>query len=175
MRPWLQHLSELEAALCLTWSRPGRRSWVHRGFGWISRLGDGLFWYSLMAILPLADGIKGLYASLHMLATGVVALALYKSLKGVTRRERPCNAIDGIIASVPPLDHYSFPSGHTLHAVSFTTVALFHYPELAWVLAPFTVLVACSRVVLGLHYPSDVLVAAAIGLTLGYGSILLVA
>jgi undecaprenyl-diphosphatase len=38
-----------------------------------------------------------------------------------------------------------------------------YFPALAWILVPFTVLVAISRVVLGLHYPSDVLAGAAVG------------
>lgn len=174
MKPWLQRLNEVEARVCRVWSQPGRREWVQRPFAVISRLGDGIFWYSLIAILPLVDGRSGLQAGLHMLLTGAVALLLYKALKGLTQRERPCHAVAGITAGVPPLDHYSFPSGHTLHAVSFTTVALFYYPVLAWLLIPFTLLVASSRVVLGLHYPSDVLVATAIGLTLGYAGIRLV-
>jgi undecaprenyl-diphosphatase len=109
-----------------------------------------------------------------MLLTGGVALLLYKSLKGMTRRVRPCHYDLDISAGVPPLDLYSFPSGHTLHAVGFSTVALFYYPQLAWLLVPFTLLVAASRIVLGLHYPSDVLVASVIGLGLGYSSLLLV-
>jgi undecaprenyl-diphosphatase len=76
---------------------------------------------------------------------------------------------------VAPLDHYSFPSGHTLHAVSFSIVAIHYYPRLAWVVVPFTLLVAVSRVFLGLHYPSDVAAAAGIGLVLAYAGILLVA
>lgn len=173
MKPWLQRLNEVEAQVCRVWSRPERREWVQPPFAVVSRLGDGVFWYSLIAILPLIDGRGGLKASLHMLLTGAVALLLYKALKGLTQRERPCHAVAGITAGVPPLDHYSFPSGHTLHAVSFTTVALFYYPVLAWLLVPFTILVATSRIALGLHYPSDVLVATAIGLTLGYAGILL--
>ena len=45
----------------------------------------------------------------------------------------------------------------------FSVVAIAFYPMLAWLLVPFTVLVAISRVVLGLHYPSDVLAGAALG------------
>ncbi len=62
-----------------------------------------------------------------------------------------------------PLDAFSFPSGHTLHAVAFSIVAIAYYPALAWVLVPFSLLVAMSRLVLGLHYPSDVLAGAALG------------
>jgi undecaprenyl-diphosphatase len=157
--------------MCRAAARPGQHLAVHRSFALVSRLGDGVFWYTLIAILPLMDGLDGLKTSLHMLATGGVALVLYKGLKGLTRRARPCDAGSGITAAVPPLDRYSFPSGHTLHAVSFSVVAIDHYPDLAWLLVPFTVLVAGSRVVLGLHYPSDVLVAIAIGLALGLGSL----
>jgi undecaprenyl-diphosphatase len=54
-----------------------------------------------------------------------------------------------------------------LHAVSFTIVALAWFPALAPVLLPFSALVAASRVVLGLHYPSDVLAAIGLGAILG--------
>ncbi|NKN33986.1 phosphatase PAP2 family protein [Marichromatium bheemlicum] len=173
MQMWLQHLNDLETILCRACSRPSRRQWIQRSFALISRLGDGLFWYSLIALLPLTHGLYGLQTSLHMLLTGGVALALYKSLKGVTRRERPCNHATDIVALVPPLDRYSFPSGHTLHAVVFTMVAIHYFPQLAWILVPFTLLVAGSRVILGLHYPSDVLVATAIGLLLADTSLAL--
>ena len=73
-----------------------------------------------------------------------------------------------------PLDYFSFPSGHTLHAVAFGLVALFYYPLLAVVLMPFIVMVGISRVVLGLHYPSDVLAGAAIGYVIAFSSISLV-
>ena len=68
------------------------------------------------------------------------------------------------------MDLYSFPSGHTLHAVAFTLVALTYYPHLAWLLIPFASLVAMSRVILGLHYPSDVFAGALIGALLAWGS-----
>jgi undecaprenyl-diphosphatase len=87
----------------------------------------------------------------------------YKWIKGRTLRPRPYKANPGIQPFAAPLDHYSFPSGHTLHAVAFTLVAAAYYPFLAWVAVPFTVLVAASRIMLGLHYPSDVAAGAVIG------------
>lgn len=111
---------------------------------------------------------------LHMAATGLACTLLYKWLKAKTLRPRPFEFYRDIILSVPPLDKYSFPSGHTLHAVAFTLVALNYYPSLAVLLLPFTLLVAASRMVLGLHYPTDVLAGAVIGALVGGASFWLV-
>jgi undecaprenyl-diphosphatase len=132
-------------------------------FAVVSRLGDGIAWYALMLALVVADGIEGLGAVAHMAITGGTALLLYRWLKHRTRRVRPYAQDIRIRAWVAPLDEFSFPSGHTLHAVSFTSVALAYYPILAALLIPFAAAVAASRVILGLHYPSDVLAATAIG------------
>jgi undecaprenyl-diphosphatase len=163
-----------DAGWCLRANRIGARSAVRRVFAIVSRLGDGVFWYALMAMLVAFDGHAGLLASLHLAATGTVALALYKWLKRWTRRPRPFAADGRIRAWIAPLDEFSFPSGHTLHAVAFSLVAVAHYPALAWLLLPFAAGVAASRVVLGLHYPSDVLAATAIGCALAGVSLWLV-
>lgn len=152
-----------EAAWCLRVNALGTRGTVRHAFAVVSRLGDGVFWYALMAAMVALDGLDGLRAALHLLATGAISLALYKGLKRWTRRPRPFASDVRIRAWVAPLDEFSFPSGHTLHAVAFTIVALAYYPALAWLLVPFSAAVAASRVVLGLHYPSDVLAATALG------------
>jgi undecaprenyl-diphosphatase len=159
-------MTAAELPLCLALNRWGSRSFVHGFFATISRLGDGPFWYALMVALAIFGGEQGAGAALHMALTGLAALALYRALKRRIRRPRPCAAGHGIVALVAPLDQFSFPSGHTLHAVSFTAVACAWFPALAVVLIPFAALVATSRVVLGLHYPSDVLAAIGIGLAL---------
>ncbi len=161
--PWRQRFAAGESGWCLRANRLGERSRSRAYFAAVSRLGDGAFWYALMALLVVFDGQAGLAASAHLAGTGVVALTLYKALKRWTRRPRPFASDARIHAWVAPLDEFSFPSGHTLHAVAFSLVALAHYPALAWLLIPFTASVAVSRVVLGLHYPSDVLAATGIG------------
>jgi undecaprenyl-diphosphatase len=156
-----------ERRLCLAMNRWCARHALRRLFGIVSRLGDGVFWYTLMGILAAFGGARGAICALHMALTGLVAATMYKQLKRWTRRPRPFRTHDAIVPYIAPLDEFSFPSGHTLHAVSFTMIALAYFPWLAPVLVPFTILVAMSRIVLGLHYPSDVLAATAIALGLG--------
>jgi undecaprenyl-diphosphatase len=159
----VRRLACVEQGWCRAANRWGARQAVRACFRAVSRLGDGLFWYALIAILPLLDAQGGLAVSLQLAATGAVSAALYRLLKQWTRRPRPCHADPAIRAWVAPLDEFSFPSGHTLHAVTFTLVTLAHYPWLAWLLVPFALGVAASRIVLGVHYPSDVLAATVIG------------
>lgn len=161
----------LDRRVCLAANRWGARRAVGLFFGAISRLGDGMFWYALMAVLAVVGGQHGLAAAAHMAATGLVALLLYRLLKRWTQRQRPYRVCPGVIAHVPALDEFSFPSGHTLQAVSFSIVAIAWYPQLAPLLLGFTALVAASRVILGLHYPSDVLAAILIGSGLGASSL----
>jgi len=136
-----------------------------------SRLGNGIIWYVLIFALPLLYGSAAIKPSVMMALTGILGVILYKLLKRVFVRERPFITHSSIALGAAPLDRYSFPSGHTLHAVGFTIIALAWFPLLAPLLVTFTLLVAASRVVLGLHYPSDVLAATVIGCALGAASL----
>lgn len=152
---------------CQLANRWGTRHYVRILFVAISRLGDGGLWYVLMAGMALLGGWRGFFAALHMLCTGAVATLLYRSLKGRTRRPRPFRVHAHVVALTAPLDEYSFPSGHTLHAVCFSIVAVSWFSWLAAPLLAFTLLVAASRVVLGLHYPTDVAAGFILGSGLG--------
>ena len=142
-------------------------------FSIISRIGDGVFWYVLIFLLPLIFGSKAIITSLQMIAAGIVGLLVYKWIKQLTERARPFTVSSNICLGTAPLDKYSFPSGHTLHAVSFSLIAIHYYPVLAWLLVPLTFLIALSRVVLGLHYPTDVLAGATIGTALATSIVLI--
>ncbi len=159
----LTRLAERELLWCLKINRASSRRPLERMFALVSRLGDGVFWYGLMLVLIGLEGYAAVPAVSRMLLAGGLCLFIYKWLKRSTTRPRPCARTTAIHAPVAPLDEFSFPSGHTLHAVGFTVVALAHYPGLGWLLLPFTALVAASRLVLGLHYPSDVVAGALLG------------
>lgn len=170
----LHQLNAHEIPLCLLFNRINHLRPVSLFFALISRLGDGVFWYVLMLLLPVFYGLEAIQVSLHMAIVSMVGLGLYKWLKLSTVRVRPYRFNENILQNVAALDQFSFPSGHTLHAVSFSAVLLSYYPEWAVLVIPFAALVALSRVILGLHYPSDVLIGALLGLGLAQGSTALV-
>jgi undecaprenyl-diphosphatase len=159
----LKRMYAFDLTVCALFNRASHVQAIKHSFAFISRLGDGVFWYVLILLLPLIYGMQALSASLHMLAVGAVTLLVYKAIKSFTERPRPCVVNKALLLGTAPLDQYSFPSGHTMHAVSFSMVALHYYPELALILLPFTLLVALSRVVLALHYPTDVICGAVLG------------
>jgi undecaprenyl-diphosphatase len=155
-----------EYGLCRKLNRGASFALPRRIFQIASWLGNGIVWYAMILALPLLFGRTAVKPAIVMALTGALGVLLYALLKRVFVRERPFITHAAIDRGAAPLDRYSFPSGHTLHAVSFTWQACAHFPELAWILVPLAALIAGSRVVLGLHYPSDVLAGAAIGAAL---------
>lgn len=159
----LQRINRWDMELCVFCNRQSRSITVRNLFRCLSRLGDGVFWYTLMAALLVRYQAAALPAVLHMLIVAALGTLLYKFIKGKTLRPRPFNVYPAIVCMGKTLDQFSFPSGHTLHAVAFSIVAVSYFPGLFWLVAPFALLVALSRPILGLHYPSDVLAGAALG------------
>ena len=122
-------------------------------------------WLLVVACIPQV-GICGAIAAL-------VGWAGYKTIKRRTARPRPFERHAHITAWAPPPDPYSFPSGHTLNAVVLAMIVVFAYPVLAPLGAVWIVSMGVSRVVLGLHYPSDVVAGGLLGAALGMGAIAL--
>ena len=163
----LARLDRAELKACRRFNSVVASHGLRTTFRIASRLGDGVIWYTLIACLALFFGEEGRRVALQCAVAGIAGLLIYRKLKGVLVRERPFITHRSIICAGRPLDRFSFPSGHTLHAVSFTVLACSAVPLLLLVLIPLTMLVAASRVVLGLHYPSDVLAGGLLGAGLG--------
>ena len=158
---------------CLYLNRFSYQQRIALFFKVISRLGDGWFWGVMVAWLWLMQGLSYSFSMLYLLMSASLGTLIYKILKIKTIRPRPYQVHQVILLGERPLDHFSFPSGHTLHAVMATTLMGFVQPIMLWLMLPFTILVALSRVILGLHYPSDVIVGAVIGASLAGAAIAL--
>src|ERR1700686_39126 len=163
---FMARIDAAEYGLCRRLNRGASFALPRRMFQVASRLGDGAIWYALMLALPLLYGAAGVRPAIVMGLTGALGVVLYTLLKHLFVRERPFITHAAIDPAAAPLDRYSFPSSHTLHAVSFAWQASSHFPELGWVLLPLAALIAGSRGGLGPPYPSDVLAGAAIGAAL---------
>lgn len=163
MRSYYDYMLAFDSAVCVSVSQTNQYKIIRQLFRLISRLGDGVFWYMLMAIIILTQQDNSFVCVIHMGVAGLTGTIFYKWLKHKTHRPRPYQVRQDVWCVGKPLDHFSFPSGHTLHAVTFSLVAINYYPQLAIILIPFTVMIAMSRVILGLHYPSDVLAGAGLG------------
>lgn len=160
-QPLFQRLDAWERPLCVALSKwheiPSIRSW----FGFCSWLGNGPAWGVLIAWMCWSDFYG---VGLDLLIVTAINLVLYKILKSRSVRRRPFVAHSQVKAGTIVLDEFSFPSGHTLHAVAVLATLYATDPVMALWLAPWVGMIMASRVVLGLHYPSDVLAGCLLGI-----------
>jgi undecaprenyl-diphosphatase len=135
-----------------------------------TRGGDGWLWYAFGLILLLCGGGQR-YAAIGAAGSSAVAgILLFRALKRTGRRKRPCEIEPHCWASILPPDKYSFPSGHAITAFAVAISVGLFYPYLQGCLLAAAFLIAMSRIILGMHFLSDVLAGAAIGAALGFAS-----
>ncbi len=102
----------------------------------------------------------------------VVAIALSDQfssavLKGMVARMRPCHVLPDVHLLVGCGGGLSFPSSHAVNTTTAALILAFFFPRWRWWFAGFAVIVGLSRIVVGVHYPADVVGGAAIGLIIG--------
>jgi len=141
--------------------------WFRVWMVYATRGGDGWLWYAL-GLGMLAFGGE---ARLEALASSVAAvgsgIGLFLWLKKRIGRQRPCALAACCWHTLLPPDQFSFPSGHTITAFAVAASVMHYYPTLAPELWFCAASVAVSRVVLGMHFVSDVVAGAGIGGLLG--------
>jgi undecaprenyl-diphosphatase len=149
--------------------RPGCRRRLaivlaHSGDSWFWLAGLGLLWLSA----PEPWKSLAAKAALSVLALAFIVLVIKFSV----RRERPAGEWGAIYRRSDP---HSFPSGHAARAVMLAVLAIGWGP--AWLgvlLAAWAPLVSLARVLMGLHYPTDVIAGGLVGLLAGLAAILLI-
>jgi undecaprenyl-diphosphatase len=142
-------------------------NWIRNWMVAASRGGDGWLWSAVGLVVLCFGGERRTYA----LETGFFAvaagLAAFLILKRIAGRERPCATEPHCWSSLLPPDRFSFPSGHTITAFAVAISIGLFYPALILGLIFCALSVAASRILLGLHYLSDVVAGIAIGTAIG--------
>ena len=140
--------------------------WIRYWMLWATRAGDGWLWWGMGLIILLFGGDQRFLAiGAAALSTGL-GVVLFRQIKKRTGRRRPCMFEPHCWATLLPPDQFSFPSGHTITAFAVAVSLSRFYPDLAIGLLFCAVSVAASRILLGMHFLSDVVAGAAIGTSL---------
>jgi len=145
--------------------------WIRLWMLCATRGGDGWLWYGMGAVILLFGGEARFAAVAAAALAAGAGVALFLRLKKLTGRKRPCAIEPHIWATLLPPDQFSFPSGHTITAFAVAVTLSQFYPTLAIGLLFCAVSVAASRILLGMHFLSDVLAGAVIGTTLAFASV----
>ena len=134
----------------------------------VTALGEfGLIWLAAAAVLLCRKGTRR--TAVEMLAALLIVLVVCNlTLKPLVDRTRPfaANGFEGLLIAAPT--DPSFPSGHT--ASSFAAAAAWFRRDKRWGSAALVLaaLIAFSRLYLYVHYPSDVLAGATLGVAAAF-------
>jgi undecaprenyl-diphosphatase len=132
---------------------------------YISKTADGLL-YLILGVWLFWD--RGIHDSLlqTLILAFIIERPLYFVIKNGFKRNRPQEVLKNFRSVITPSDQFSFPSGHTSAACMMATVLAYFFPGFLVGLYIWVALVGFSRVVLGVHFPTDTVMGA----VLGFGS-----
>src|SRR2546422_11501640 len=136
-----------------------------------TRMGDGWIWYGVGLMLLAYGGQQRFSAVGAAGSAAVLGIFVFKALKKLSQRPRPCQIEPHCWSKVLPPDQFSFPSGHTMTAFSIALVVSYFYPPLEGVPFFLALSIAVSRIVPGMHFLSDVLAGVVMGGALGCASV----
>lgn len=159
----LQQLIKLDTDYYLWCNRFHKSPAVMKSFRLISRTGDG-YCYTLIALLIfLLDGQQGKSFMLHFALAFALEIPAFIILKRLFKRLRPFETLNQAAFYLTPSDKFSLPSGHSAAAGVMCSMMVVYYPALADIFIAWALLVMLSRIMLGVHYPSDTLAGALLG------------
>ncbi|HEV3218828.1 MAG TPA: phosphatase PAP2 family protein [Candidatus Acidoferrales bacterium] len=141
--------------------------WVRMWMMVATRLGDGWLWCGIGIALLIVGGPRQLAAVESAGAAALSSVLLFLLLKRIIHRPRPCEIEPHCWSQATPPDKFSFPSGHTITAFAITIALGTCYPAFQFPLLVVAASIGLSRIVLGMHYLSDVIAGTFLGSTLG--------
>jgi len=165
---YARHVTPREALVMQRFCHLRRFPLVTLLFRTASRLGDGPLWWATGIFLLAFGSPSGRWAVLgEVLAIGT-AVTLFMTVKHLIGRPRPCEKWLDLPCLMAPPDRFSFPSGHTMTAFSAAGVFWTMLPGSEFIFLPIALMIGLSRIFLGLHYPTDVLVGVLLGTGIGF-------
>ncbi len=144
--------------------------WIRVWAIYATRGGDGWLWYSLAVVILLFGGSNRFVAIGSCGLASATGSALFLALKKKIRRKRPNDIQPHCWAKLMPPDQFSFPSGHTINAFAISLPLILYYPAMAPGLLFCAFSIAVSRVLLGMHYFTDVVAGGILGALVGTGA-----
>jgi len=108
------------------------------------------------------------FTALIVLSSFVIAQYSYRAIKFFVKRPRPFETLDNVRLLLGPYGGFSFPSGHATISFCLATVIAMRYPKIRYPVFITAILVALSRVYIGVHYPTDILIGSILGIFIGY-------
>ncbi|MFN2328778.1 MAG: phosphatase PAP2 family protein [Chromatocurvus sp.] len=143
----------------------GSTLWILRHSRGLSRSADG-YLYIVLPLVLAAVTAQGVLLLQHAAIAFSFERAVYWVLKNSFRRRRPAELLPGFRSRIIAADQFSMPSGHTSGAFLFVTLLVVHYGAAAALFYLWSAAVGMSRVSLGVHFPSDTVLGAALGTSL---------
>jgi undecaprenyl-diphosphatase len=158
-----QQFVRFDLLILETLARCHRSDGAVRLIRWVSHAADGHIYPLVLILVAALQPNRWEVFSIFVLSFAL-ELAAYKLIKQFVKRPRPFQKHAGIVHLIAPSDFFSFPSGHTAGAFVVAISVVSCYPGLSFLLYAWAALVGFSRVYLGVHYPTDVLAGAGLGI-----------